>query len=452
MGLEAVRQRKTFLLAVLAVFSAVSLLTYFPVFEGKVPFPAQKVTDFPPFESVRTPIAAPAMPAEYGDIATLFYPWRHFLASTLQSGELPLWNPLILSGTPFLGNTQSALFYPLNAFFFVLPAPIAWIAKLIVSLMLAGTFTALFVRSIGGNTVGSISAGVVFALSGLMTAWQATTLTDAMMWLPLICLAVHRLCVVRSDGWAFALASVAFALPVLAGHPETAAQLTVMGCAFAVWQSFSAGLGMRAACRRLIVFIASGFLAIGLASIQILPTLEWIGQIGHGLEGPWPTLEAYEWLSFFSRDVANNPNSSGLLVPESVIYAGMLTLLLAPLAFLSRCKRESLFFVLVIGIAVQIVYGVGPVHWLVQHTLVIQSLKNWRVLAIVDFSLGVLAGMGISVSDAVRMLLVRVAAEKALPFDVKVPNATTVKAMRAANKGKGKRLNSAAALFKDLGI
>ncbi len=63
-----------------------------------------------------------------------------------------------------------------------------------------------------------------------------------------------------------------------------------------------------------------------------------------------------------------------------------------------------------------------------------------------------LGGMGISVSDAVRMLLVRVAAEKALPFDVKIPNATTVKAMRAADKGKGKRLNSADALFEDLGI
>jgi DNA-damage-inducible protein J len=63
-----------------------------------------------------------------------------------------------------------------------------------------------------------------------------------------------------------------------------------------------------------------------------------------------------------------------------------------------------------------------------------------------------LAGMGISVSDAVRMLLVRVAAENALPFEVKVPNATTIKAMRAADRGKGKRMNSADALFKDLGI
>ena len=50
------------------------------------------------------------------------------------------------------------------------------------------------------------------------------------------------------------------------------------------------------------------------------------------------------------------------------------------------------------------------------------------------------------------MLLVRVAAEKALPFAVKVPNATTAKAMRAAGRGKGKRVKSTGALFKDLGI
>ncbi len=63
-----------------------------------------------------------------------------------------------------------------------------------------------------------------------------------------------------------------------------------------------------------------------------------------------------------------------------------------------------------------------------------------------------LAAMGMSVSDAVRILLVRVAAEKALPFHVKVPNAATVKAMQAADRGEGKRFKSADALFKDLGI
>ena len=63
-----------------------------------------------------------------------------------------------------------------------------------------------------------------------------------------------------------------------------------------------------------------------------------------------------------------------------------------------------------------------------------------------------LAKMGISVSDAVRMMLVRVAAEKALPFDVRVPNAKTIKAMQSADNKQGKRFRSAKALFKDLGI
>ena len=63
-----------------------------------------------------------------------------------------------------------------------------------------------------------------------------------------------------------------------------------------------------------------------------------------------------------------------------------------------------------------------------------------------------LAAMGISVSDAVRMLLVRVAAQKALPFEVRVPNAAAVKAMQAADQRKGKRFKTADALFKDMGI
>ncbi len=63
-----------------------------------------------------------------------------------------------------------------------------------------------------------------------------------------------------------------------------------------------------------------------------------------------------------------------------------------------------------------------------------------------------LAAMGLSVSDAVRMLLVRVVAEKALPFEVKVPNATTVKAMQEVDRRQGKRHKSAEAAFKDLGI
>ena len=47
----------------------------------------------------------------------------------------------------------------------------------------------------------------------------------------------------------------------------------------------------------------------------------------------------------------------------------------------------------------------------------------------------VLATMGLSLSDAFRLLLRRVAAEKALPFEPLVPNAETVAAMKAARRG-----------------
>lgn len=47
----------------------------------------------------------------------------------------------------------------------------------------------------------------------------------------------------------------------------------------------------------------------------------------------------------------------------------------------------------------------------------------------------VLATIGLTVSDAVRLLLVRVAIEKALPFEPLVPNAETIDAMKAARRG-----------------
>ena len=54
-----------------------------------------------------------------------------------------------------------------------------------------------------------------------------------------------------------------------------------------------------------------------------------------------------------------------------------------------------------------------------------------------------LAAMGLSVSDAVRVLLTRVAGEKALPFEVRVPNATTRRAMKEARRGGLKSFKSA---------
>ena len=62
-----------------------------------------------------------------------------------------------------------------------------------------------------------------------------------------------------------------------------------------------------------------------------------------------------------------------------------------------------------------------------------------------------LSAMGLTVSDAIRLMLLRVADEKRLPFAVQVPNATTVKAMEELEAGKGKRFANVDELFEDIG-
>jgi len=62
----------------------------------------------------------------------------------------------------------------------------------------------------------------------------------------------------------------------------------------------------------------------------------------------------------------------------------------------------------------------------------------------------VLASIGVTVSDAFRMMLVRVVAEKALPFDHLLPNADTIAAMRDARLGNVQSFDTVEAMMDDL--
>lgn len=56
-----------------------------------------------------------------GDVLLYFYPYRDFAAAALRAGELPLWNPYVFLGAPFLANPQAAVLYPLHW-------PLAWLS------------------------------------------------------------------------------------------------------------------------------------------------------------------------------------------------------------------------------------------------------------------------------------------------------------------------------------
>src|SRR5437762_8660137 len=214
----------------LIIFALVAAANYFPLVAGFVPFPSHLLPPFPAWggSSVWPPIP------EIGDVITSFYPFHAFAARSVRTGVFPLWNPYILGGAPFLANAQSALFYPMNFLYYVLPVPAAWALCLLIRMVLCAVFMALFVRSIGATVTGAAFAGIVYSSCGFITAWQGQAMGDAAIWLPLICYAVIRLrreCCARN----VALAAVAFAMPVLAGHPETAAHSTIVGSALALF-------------------------------------------------------------------------------------------------------------------------------------------------------------------------------------------------------------------------
>ena len=57
----------------------------------------------------------------YGDIYGYYFPLKYFALTNIQKGHLPLWNPHIFSGTPFLASIQSSIFYPISILFYFLP-------------------------------------------------------------------------------------------------------------------------------------------------------------------------------------------------------------------------------------------------------------------------------------------------------------------------------------------
>ena len=69
-----------------------------------------------------------------------------------------------------------------------------------------------------------------------------------------------------------------------------------------------------------------------------------------------------------------------------------------------------------------------------------------------DRALDALEHMGLSASDLIRLVFLRVAEEGRLPSDVAVPNRITRKSIEELKAGKGKRFSSKGALFKDLGL
>src|SRR5437773_735268 len=391
-----IESERFFWLSAAAVFAILAGVNYLPVLLGKIPFPRDMVLQFPAWAgAARSEARQPY--ADIGDLVTSFYPFRALAARAVQSGTLPLWNPYFQAGVPFQADSQSSLFYAPNFLYYILPLPVAWTVCLLLRMFLAGLFMTVFVRSIGGSKTGAVFSGIVFASCGFITAWQGQPLGDAAIWLPLICYAVHRLHTDHSKV-SMSLVAFSFAMPVLAGHPETAAHLTLAGASMALaWCVVSVPhRGRYSSAAFLLSFALAGILALGLASIQVITTLEWLRQLDEALQLYWPGLPWRQALAWVSRDVIRGPNSAGVWIPEGAAYVGMIGLLAASLAPFHKARRFVALLTAMTVLSAGIAYGIEPLRWLVSHIPVIAGLKNSRMILIASFGMAALGGLGIS--------------------------------------------------------
>jgi hypothetical protein len=208
-------------------------------------------------------------------LAQYFVPLAEHAANRLAAGELPLWNPYTCSGIPLLATFQVAPFYPGTWLSVWLPAAEAMSLRMFLECALSGWFCALLFYSWGKGVAPSAMGAIVFIFSCLLGQTLWPPLVSTLLWLPWILLCVDKLAGRWSWAW-FCGLSFGTTLHLLGGFPQLFvyscyiivpyASLRLMESARAPKQLVTRSLGMAAA-------VVLGF---GLASVQVLPTLELI--------------------------------------------------------------------------------------------------------------------------------------------------------------------------------
>ena len=349
------------------------------------------------------PALSPSRQLAYRDYSDFYYPLYQRVQQEWHAGRLPLWSVEENAGSPILGNPTSAVLYPGKLIYALLPYPLAAKVYVLAHVLLAFGAMVAMLRRWGVSSVGSTLGGMAYAFGApVLTQYSNVVFLVGAAWMPLGFLCADRW-VRLGRPRAVAGLAIVLAMQVLGGDPE-AAYLTgfAAGCyASARWASgrpgrigtLAIGLVLAYACLlglevarlptlaarpswrpspstaslvgwsvvgavlvaswrwkrtggRVLGLIVAGVVGAMLTGVQLLPTLEFIGQSTRSGEAPHLDIYAHsihparlvEWAwpnafgSTASRDhkwLAALPPTMDHRIWMTSIYPGGLTLLLA---------------------------------------------------------------------------------------------------------------------------
>ncbi|HEY67917.1 MAG TPA: hypothetical protein G4N97_06560, partial [Thermoflexia bacterium] len=110
------------------------------------------------------------IPRGGGDLVSFLWPVYRFAARSLRAGVIPLWNPYLYSGAPFVADNQSGVFYPVNLLTFALfgePSYAVMEGLVVFHMWLAGANLFALARGLGLRRPAALFGGLAFALSDL---------------------------------------------------------------------------------------------------------------------------------------------------------------------------------------------------------------------------------------------------------------------------------------------
>jgi hypothetical protein len=345
----------------------------------------------------------PANP-EIDDAPAVLQPFVRLTRRTLP--DIPLWNPYIVGGRPFLANAQSAIFSPFNVPSYVLPyfESLAWVYALTLFVAALGLF--LLARALAVGWGGALVGGIVYGFSLWIVTWLVFPHSSVWALIPWLLLAGERV-VRRPDLLSACGLSALVGVQFLCGHPESsfhALGVTALFVGFRTLQrrrSEGASVGPR------LLALAGALLGgVLLAAVALLPFAELAlrsadlaQRAGTASEGALPRRYL---LGIALPDYWGRPTGTPLelFLLARAFYAGALPLMLAGVALVVRPRGERLAFAVLGAVAMCVVVGMPPVFEMVTALPVFSSGHNTRLTIVYVLALSLLAAWG--VDDLVR--------------------------------------------------
>lgn len=402
------------------------------------------------------------------DAITQFVPWYAHLGEQLRAGVLPVWNPHVFAGAPFIADPLSGWTYlPAMLLFTALPITAATPLYLILHMTLAGVGAYLLARTLGLDPVGAFVASVAYEFTGYLFLQNTCCFAFAAVqaWWPLALLGVllaARAGSGRGRIAAWGLAGVALSQVIAAWPGQGSLYVLVATGAWTVWWTVvsperraavlpvaagpaEAG-GLRATGRtlraRLVALSWHGgavlAVGLGLAAAGLLPRLAF--NASSNLAGGYPGAEGV------ANQVAGwSVTEWTRLARPGVWYAGRVTLVLAAVApFLARRARRlgiTLFLAcLCLAALVLASQARTPLHellFLIPGADRLHPNRPERVLLIFYLPAALLAGSTVS---ALRLRTrprrwLKAALALAVVVDLLAANVAAVAELRGSRKG-----------------